>query len=338
MPAPDRVRAAPATAATPGAIAIIVLEGSPDALDAVLRPITGGSSSIAIGEVRVRPLAGIDEGIVARPSDRAVWLMPHGGPRIVARLREALAAAGVEWRDHAAIDPSSAWPEAADDVERAMLETLSSAASPLAVPLLLDQPRRWRGAVDGAVVDAARGRRLRRLLDPPRVALVGPPNAGKSTLTNALAGREVAIVHDEPGTTRDFTSTRIDLAGLVVEWLDCPGLRDAADPIERAAIEIARGAIATAELVVLLAGPDQCWSEPGAHPSTPVLRVRSKSDLTRGAPSRRADDADLAVSAATGAGIDVLVARVRNSLVRPEDFADPRPWRWATGRSPQPHR
>ncbi|MBM4105137.1 MAG: GTP-binding protein [Phycisphaerae bacterium] len=339
MPAPERVRAALATGALPGAIAIIVVEGSPDPLDRALRSITGGSTSTAVGEVRLRSLAGVDEGIVARPSDHAVWLMPHGGSRIIARLREALVAAGVEWRDHASIDPASAWPEAADEVERAMLAMLATAASPLAVPFLLDQPRRWRGHVPGEFLDAERGGRLRRLLDPPRVALVGPPNAGKSTLTNALAGREVAIAHDEPGTTRDFTSTRIDLAGLVVEWLDCPGLRDAEDPIERAAIEIADSAIATADLVVLLAGPGQRWSTPRIDPRAAVLRVRSKSDLGGGdAVEDEVEDEggieeDLSISVRTRAGLEELVTRARDSLVWPADLADPRPWRWWTERS-----
>jgi len=339
MPAPERVRAALATGALPGAIAIIVVEGSPDPLDRALRSITGGSTSTAVGEVRLRSLAGIDEGIVARPSDHAVWLMPHGGSRIIARLREALVAAGVEWRDHASIDPASAWPEAADEVERAMLAMLATAASPLAVPFLLDQPRRWRGHVPGEFLDAERGGRLRRLLDPPRVALVGPPNAGKSTLTNALAGREVALAHEEPGTTRDFTSTRIDLAGLVVEWLDCPGLRDAEDPIERAAIEIADSAIATADLVVLLAGPGQRWSTPRIDPRAAVLRVRSKSDLGGGdAVEDEVEDEggieeDLSISVRTRAGLEELVTRARDSLVRPADLADPRPWRWWTERS-----
>ena len=82
--------------------------------------------------------------------------------------------------------------------------------------------------------------RLRRLITPARVVVTGPTNAGKSTLLNALAGRAVAIAHHTPGTTRDAVAARIDLAGLVVDWFDTPGVRPDMDPIERAAAELAQ--------------------------------------------------------------------------------------------------
>ena len=71
------------------------------------------------------------------------------------------------------------------------------------------------------------------------MVLVGAPNAGKSSLSNALLGRDASIVSPEAGTTRDAVSARIDLAGLVVEWFDLPGVRETEDCIEREAIGLA---------------------------------------------------------------------------------------------------
>ena len=88
------------------------------------------------------------------------------------------------------------------------------------------------------------------LLHPPRVAIVGRPNVGKSTLANQLFARERSITADLPGTTRDWVGELADVNGLAVMLVDTPGLRDAADPIERAAIAGARGQIAAADLVV----------------------------------------------------------------------------------------
>ena len=86
-----------------------------------------------------------------------------------------------------------------------------------------------------------------------RVVLAGLPNAGKSTLANALAGRDVSIASPIAGTTRDFVSARIDLAGLVVEWIDLPGFPECADAApagleasDRAAFEHAARTAATA--------------------------------------------------------------------------------------------
>jgi tRNA modification GTPase len=210
-----------------------------------------------------------------------------------------------------------------------MLATLSRAASPLAIDLLAAQPARWRkhGAPSGEPDD--RDRRLRRLIDPARVCVTGPANAGKSTLLNALAGREVAIAHAQPGTTRDAVCARLDLAGVVVDWFDTPGVRAGMDAVEAAAARLAERALAHADLVIELSAPGLGWHSLAAAPGAMRLRVLNQCDRADAAACPERADAALAVSALRGEGIEPLVTLVRNALVPPEDLADPRPWRFA---------
>ena len=248
--ASSRVHASLLTAKSPGAIAIVALHGESAALERTIAALCERDRPTAVGGVALRRLADLDEGLVVRLRDDLAWLMPHGGVRIVERLAEALVRCGVAWLDPPG-EALDAFPEAADAIEAEMLSRLAEAASPLAIPLLLDQPRRWRERVARKAAappftdaDRARWQRLDRLIEPPTVCVIGPPNAGKSTLANTLAGRGVALASPIAGTTRDFVSTRIDLAGLVVEWIDLPGFRDrgdpVADPIEARAVELAR--------------------------------------------------------------------------------------------------
>src|SRR6185295_9623266 len=115
--------------------------------------------------------------------------------------------------------------------------------------------------------------------DPPTVVAIGPPNIGKSTLLNALAGRSVAIVADEPGTTRDHVGVRLDLAGLVVNYIDTPGLdpRGAHEAIQREAQDLARDAARAADLVLLCSDPAN--AAPTGVPARDTLRLGLRADL-----------------------------------------------------------
>lgn len=165
---------------------------------------------------------------------------------------------------------------------------------------------------------------LRRLLDPVRVAmrgaltaapasermregflvmLLGPPNAGKSTLLNALAQRDLAIVSPTPGTTRDMIEAHLDLEGLPVTFVDTAGLREAADEIERIGVDRVLRRVETADLVLWLspggtATPEQLPEE------TEVLKVATKADL---APSA---GGWLAISTRSGLGLEELFGAV----------------------------
>ncbi|MCJ2084368.1 tRNA uridine-5-carboxymethylaminomethyl(34) synthesis GTPase MnmE [Methylobacterium sp. J-090] len=111
---------------------------------------------------------------------------------------------------------------------------------------------RARGVRDDIAATLADGRRGERLRDGFTVVLAGPPNAGKSTLLNALSRRDAAIVSAIPGTTRDVIEVRCDLGGLPVLLVDTAGLREATDAIEAEGIRRTRARMAQADLVLLL--------------------------------------------------------------------------------------
>jgi len=304
------------------AIAILELRGDVDAALARL-----GIGPVEVGALPLRSLAGIDRGIVARPAPDLAYLMPHAGPAVLRRLAAALESAGVLHVPPDDPDPPR-YPEAASEIAQRVLQALPRAASPLAIDLLLDQPRRWASAPPGAGSDpavAARSAILNRLITPPLVVVLGRPNIGKSSLLNALAGREVALVADLPGTTRDHVGVLLNLAGLVVRYIDAPGLDPSsspADPTQAEAQALALAAAAGADLILLCAdGRTPAPDHP--YPHIPSLRVTLRADLPETPP-----DAPLPVSAHTGRGIPDLVAAIRDRLVPPAVLADPGPWRF----------
>jgi tRNA modification GTPase len=181
-----------------------------------------------------------------------------------------------------------------------------------------------RLAALGAALDAlaARAHQGALLRDGFTLAIVGRPNAGKSSLMNALAGRDTAIVTAIPGTTRDLLRERIDVDGLPIHLTDTAGLRESADEVEREGIKRARDAVASCDHALLVLDatdpaqtPDALFSElPTAVPATVLL---NKCDLT-GDPAGVVDvgaaaAATLRISAKTGAGFDALRARIREA-------------------------
>jgi tRNA modification GTPase len=135
------------------------------------------------------------------------------------------------------------------------------------------------------------------------VAILGAPNAGKSTLLNTLAGREAAITSEHAGTTRDVIEVRMDLDGLPVTLLDTAGLRETADAVESIGIARARSRATAADLRVFL--DDGSGGFDDLHETGDII-LRAKADLCPGAPD--------GVSGLTGLGVDMLVARIATTL------------------------
>ena len=142
-----------------------------------------------------------------------------------------------------------------------------------------------------------------RIRDGFEVAIVGRPNVGKSTLLNALAGRDAALTAPEPGTTRDVIEVRMDIGGLAVTLLDTAGVREA-DGVERLGVERGRQRAEAADLRVFLVEPGD--APPHAEMVEGDIVVVGKGDLHPGIP--------VAVSGLTGAGIDGLLQRVDQVL------------------------
>ena len=154
--------------------------------------------------------------------------------------------------------------------------------------------------IDRALATADAAARLREGFT---VVIAGAPNVGKSTLMNALAGRDVAITSPIPGTTRDLIEVFLDLRGYPVILVDTAGIRETHDPIEQEGVARARRRAENADLILWLndGGAGQAPSM-----ETPTLAVRTKIDLKE-ADTPPASPADLAISAKTGAGVDRLL-------------------------------
>lgn len=206
--------------------------------------------------------------------------------------------------------------QADDDIEKEMLDALPRVQTREALDLLLAQPRLWREMMeqqDPAAMNATLAdQTMTRLLYPATVAIIGQPNAGKSTLANQLFAQKRSIEADMPGTTRDWVGERANIDGLIVTLVDTPGLRQTSDPIEARAIDQSRSVIAAADVVVLVCDATQPF-EPQmqlASDLANMIIVLNKIDL---GPSGNRPGA-VPVNASAGIGIDALRTAILQKL------------------------
>ena len=171
-----------------------------------------------------------------------------------------------------------------------------------------------------AMRSADRGARVR---EGVRVVIAGPPNSGKSTLLNRLAGFEAAIVSHIPGTTRDVIEVRMDLGGMMVMLADTAGLREgAADAIEIEGMTRARGRLAQADIVLWIELSDTMTEMGAQRFDSPALRIWNKVDL--GLPSELNGHApDVTISSSTGEGVDHLVRRLADMVAEHYGNSEP---------------
>lgn len=316
---------------TPGGIAVFQISGDVAGALGVL-----GLALPGVGRVKLIEHVHAGEVLLARWGEGCLHLMPHGGAAAVRRCAQWLHASGL--REAAPGWDREFWPEAHDDIEAAMLWTLSRAASPLAVDLLLAQPRRWREAgAHEKKPDPEREAALARLIDPPLVVALGGANIGKSTLANALAGRGVSIVADEAGTTRDHVGVMLEVDGLVVRYMDTPGLRDAPDATERESVSLSFTAAMGADLVL------RCGDHASPPPvlprelaAKPSIAVGLRGDL--GPPCFHANAAvSLKDESHRRAGAAQIAREIRRTLVPDSVLLNPAPWRfWPRRSAPHP--
>lgn len=177
--------------------------------------------------------------------------------------------------------------------------------------------QRAREALEALLATARAGQLATR---GAKLALIGRPNAGKSSLLNALLGYERSIVTDQPGTTRDYLEAQHTLAGLPITLVDTAGLRETEDQIEALGVRQARELAQQADLVLLLEDGSQPREAPdtGMGANLPLLRVRTKADL----PAAWTDTDAISVSAVTGQGLaelrDTLEQRLLGQVSRGE--------------------
>jgi len=318
------------TTAASGAVGVLHMCAQPQRLCTTL-----SITLPEIGHASLRRICNLDEALVLRVTENTIIVTPHGGPRLRQRLVRAISDAGILFVSPTELTPTEIFKETTSDVEARMLNTLARAASADAIALLLAQPQRWKKYGAPTTSDASRSNRLCRLIDPPTVVLAGAPNAGKSTLFNTLVGRTAAVTSPIAGTTRDYVSATIALAGLVCRVVDAPGFTEkissaknvcqpnssqSQSAIDQAAILRAQQEIQNADLVVALAAPNQTWPEID-HPH--ILRARSMCDI-----AAAQADTPIQVSALTGAGLIEFAQAVREKLVPAADLANDRPWQF----------
>ena len=191
-----------------------------------------------------------------------------------------------------------------------------------------------RGELEQLVADGQRGQLLR---DGLRVAIVGRPNVGKSSLLNRLSRSERAIVTDLPGTTRDLVESELVLQGVPLTLLDTAGIRPTSDRVEQIGIERSHAALAAADAVLLLFDLTQGWCAEDQRlrdcvpAGVPLLLVGNKADQLPRTTAAVTAPADVCISALNGDGQEVLV----NQLLARCGHSDPQGLQLALNRRQQ---
>ena len=314
-----------------GGIAVIrcVGPGAEAALARCFRPAARGKAlpdagAILYGHIVDAEDRPLDEILLCRTAAQEFEVNCHGGPAAVEAVGGRLESLGLARADADRLLEV----EGIGRVKREARRALRRATTPLAARILLDQLNgtlaaalgRARSAIATGRKDEAlaafetllkRWRRCGRFIArPPRIAIAGLPNSGKSTLLNRLVGAERVITSPLPGTTRDTVEVEAAMAGLPVVLVDTAGLRAACGEVEREGVARARAELAQADLVVYLldtaAGrrheDDAALGALGDR----ALSVWNKCDL---APAPAGSDA-LHISATTGEGVEALAAAI----------------------------
>jgi tRNA modification GTPase len=265
-----------------------------------------------------------EELVVCRLAEERVEVHCHGGAAAVKAIVASLVEAG------ALCQSSYEWASVhePDLIAAEARLALSEVKTERTALILLDQ---YHGALMREIEAIARLRknqqqaaaqeRLERLLDtqslgmhltkPWRVAITGRPNAGKSSLMNALLGYARSIVFEQPGTTRDAVRAITAFEGWPVELVDTAGLRTTDDPVESAGVLLTEQEIEGADLVLHVHDATQPWDEVIARDSSKIV-VFSKTDLD----SQQAHPASgLRTSVVTGVGIAELIGEIARRLV-----------------------
>lgn len=252
---------------------------------------------------------------------RAVDVTCHGGVRVVERILQALAKRGAEVCES---DEAAAWTwEAASPLDREILDAMTHAKTERALRFLayqrthlLDAIGRTVQTVESNPAGAAAGllglidgySSARALVEGVSVALIGPPNSGKSTLFNRLLGRDAVVVSEVAGTTRDWIAEPVEMFGLPVTLIDTAGRHEATSPLEDLAIEAGIKMAERADLRITVLEAGEAPSSPDVrNPRPPDFLVWNKADLR---PPADSDPDAVAVSARSGAGIEQLARRI----------------------------
>lgn len=313
-----------------GAIAVVRLEATREALQEVLERVftPASAGSPIIGRIGVLKYGrwmegGTGEDVVLAFVPNGVEIQCHGGPAPVERILDSLAALGVETVSSEIFETGLLWQR---ELNRALREAVTWKCAEW---LLVQREQAWPQALEDwrqfdpatandeersrvqSQLEASRAFRpfAERLTRPLQIAVLGRPNVGKSSLTNAILGYERVIAHDQPGTTRDLVCSRFALGGWPVEWVDTAGLREAVGEIEREGIVRARQLAESADLILLVFDasiPPTSDDEELLASFPQAIRVGNKADLPDAWGVQLPADV-VRVSCRSGDGVDRLL-------------------------------
>lgn len=170
-------------------------------------------------------------------------------------------------------------------------------------PEVLELVNRTQTDLEAEIAGTFAAERIREGFE---VAIVGPPNIGKSTLLNALAGREASIISEIAGTTRDIIEVRMDIGGLAVTLLDTAGLRETIDKVEKIGVDRARSRAESADLRVFLT-ESGVVTDVKMKPKLEDIILIGKSDLIE-------FNKISSISGKSGAGLDELISKISSTL------------------------
>jgi tRNA modification GTPase len=350
----------------PGRAAVsVILVAGPAALAAVGKYFSRGSGrpieEVQIGRVVLGRWGGPEgeELIVCRRDEEQIEVHCHGGAAAVRAVVDRLAKEGcqpIAWQDwlrrssadRIRAEAQIALADAVTDRTAAILVDQLNGALSAALRKIIDQlsAANWRDAIE--VIDELLGRREPglHLIKPWRVVVSGAPNVGKSSLINALAGFERAIVSPAPGTTRDVVTVATAIDGWPVQLADTAGMRTTEDELESAGIKLATRAFSEADLAIVVHDAAKLKDEllddeknadyPMPASAARIIHAINKIDLIflaeRSKVVRRiakppfGSEGPQLVSALTGEGVPELISAIGQSLVPvalPADSAVP---------------
>lgn len=320
-----------------GAVAVVLVAGptAHSSVDAFFQSVRGRPlAEVPLGKIVLGRWGGPDgeELVVCRRTEDEIEIHCHGGTAAVRSVIERLAARSCRpttWQD---------WlrQTEADPIRAAAHIALAAAPTARTAAILLDQ---FNGALGRTVrkalgeVSAGRWSKATRTLDevlafgdlglhlttPWQVVLAGRTNVGKSSLLNALAGYQRAIVSPLAGTTRDVLTLNTAIEGWPVQLMDTAGLRETDDTLEAAGVALAGSALSKADLVLIVHDVSDC--SPAISTWARKILVRNKIDLVSATDHRQGEQVVggeqslLFTSAITGEGIDSLLAAIGQALV-----------------------